>query len=160
MRSTAARPCADCGRDPQETYFRPRNRNRCYDCEKAKHRARHAANREREQRRQREYRERAAAQVAEQQRTWRRRNAQRHAAGRSARKARRRARRRVITTERIYRAKVWARDRGVCGICGEQADPSNWHLDHVIPIAQGGHHVYANVQVSHPSCNIAKGARV
>lgn len=78
-----------------------------------------------------------------------------------ARKAERRARRRArvkgARTERVYRAKVWARDGGICHICGEAADPARWDLEHVIPLCRGGEHSHANVRVSDPSCNRKKG---
>lgn len=74
--------------------------------------------------------------------------------------ARRRARRRGAYVERVDPEAVWERDSGVCGICGEPADVADWHLDHVIPLAAGGEHSHANVQVSHPACNRSKGAKV
>lgn len=60
--------------------------------------------------------------------------------------------------EDVDRAVVWERDEGICGICGAAADPGDWHLDHVIPLARGGAHTMGNVQVSHPVCNMRKGA--
>lgn len=74
--------------------------------------------------------------------------------------ARRRARLREAAVERVDLTAVWERDEGVCGICGEPADSLDWHLDHVIPIARGGEHSMANVQVAHPICNRRKGARL
>lgn len=72
---------------------------------------------------------------------------------------RRRARKAAALVEDVDRLVVWNRDGGICGICGKPADPEDWHLDHVVAIAVGGEHSYANVQVTHPRCNIAKGAR-
>lgn len=68
----------------------------------------------------------------------------------------RRARLADAPYEHIDHAEVFARDEGVCGICGNAVDPANWHLDHIQPIALGGGHVYANVRVTHPFCNIAR----
>lgn len=73
--------------------------------------------------------------------------------------AARRARKRSVFVERVFRSVVWQRDEGVCGICGLAADPVDWHLDHVIALARGGEHSYANTQVSHPFCNLSKGAQ-
>lgn len=70
---------------------------------------------------------------------------------------RRRARQRGAYRENVERQKVWERDEGVCGICGEGADMDDWHLDHIIPLGPG-EHSYENVRVAHPRCNIAKGA--
>lgn len=45
-------------------------------------------------------------------------------------------------------------------ICRVPADPCDWHLDHVVPLAGGGEHSYANTAVSHPICNRKKGSKV
>lgn len=72
--------------------------------------------------------------------------------------AKRRAKQREAYVEHVDPLIVWERDEGICGCCGQPADPDNWHLDHVIPIVRGGEHSYANVQVTHPLCNWSKGA--
>jgi 5-methylcytosine-specific restriction endonuclease McrA len=58
---------------------------------------------------------------------------------------------------------VFARDQWKCGLCGERIDQSLVHphpfsasLDHVIPRARGGLHVYENVQAAHLTCNTSK----
>lgn len=58
------------------------------------------------------------------------------------------------------RAAVVARDGFTCGLCGEPVDPTNFHLDHIVPWSRGGGHNVENLQVAHPRCNSAKGARV
>lgn len=73
--------------------------------------------------------------------------------------ANRRARELGAFVEHVDRLAVWDRDEGVCHICHLVADPTNWHLDHVRALANGGEHSYANTAVSHPSCNQAKGAK-
>lgn len=73
---------------------------------------------------------------------------------------RRRAQKLALPCDDVNLQVVFERDQGVCGICGESADPESWHLDHIIPLSKGGHHTYENVQVSHPSCNLRKGARL
>jgi 5-methylcytosine-specific restriction endonuclease McrA len=35
-----------------------------------------------------------------------------------------------------------------------------FHVDHVVPLARGGEHSYANTQPACPPCNMSKGARV
>lgn len=62
---------------------------------------------------------------------------------------------------------VFMRDGWVCQLCGEPIDESlSWphrhaaSVDHIIPISKGGGDVFANVQASHLTCNISKGARV
>ena len=78
---------------------------------------------------------------------------------RAAAKERRRDERvRLATVERVERGVVWSRESGTCHLCGRAADPADWHLEHVVPIAAGGEHSYANVRVAHPVCNLRKGA--
>lgn len=91
---------------------------------------------------------------------WRAANPDRSRAITAASKAARRARENQILREHIDRQLVWERDGGICQICTQPADPTRWHLDHVIPLARGGDHLYSNVQVSHPFCNLSKGAKV
>ena len=66
-------------------------------------------------------------------------------------------------------AKLIKRDGLRCAICGELCDPNDhgWTeymgpksptLDHIVPLAKGGGHVWANVQVAHAICNSEKGA--
>jgi 5-methylcytosine-specific restriction endonuclease McrA len=59
----------------------------------------------------------------------------------------------------VRRLVVLERDDGICGLCGHDVDPFDFHVDHVVPLSAGGTHSYANVQVAHPFCNMAKGAR-
>lgn len=52
---------------------------------------------------------------------------------------------------------VYERSNGICGICGKEVG-MDFHVDHIIPLACGGMHEYANAQAAHPSCNRKKGA--
>jgi 5-methylcytosine-specific restriction endonuclease McrA len=74
--------------------------------------------------------------------------------------SRRRARLRGVKVENVDHAVVYERDGGVCGICGEPVDVTDFHVDHIVPIALGGEHSYANAQVAHPACNKRKGVRL
>jgi 5-methylcytosine-specific restriction endonuclease McrA len=71
----------------------------------------------------------------------------------------RRARQRAQFVEVVVPAVVLERGDGRCGICLEPVDPSNFHIDHIIPLARGGEHSYANSQPAHPLCNQQKGDR-
>lgn len=73
--------------------------------------------------------------------------------------AARRARIRELPTEKIDPFVVYQRDEGICGICGDPVDLKLFEIDHVIPIARGGPHLYTNVQIAHPICNRRKGAK-
>lgn len=62
---------------------------------------------------------------------------------------------------------VYERDGWCCGLCHKQVlrnpryprDPDMASLDHVVPIAEGGEHSYANTRCTHLRCNLARGAR-
>lgn len=56
---------------------------------------------------------------------------------------------------------LFARDKGVCGICEEPVDKEatgrfKATIDHIIPISRGGSHTWANVQLAHLTCNCQK----
>jgi 5-methylcytosine-specific restriction endonuclease McrA len=55
---------------------------------------------------------------------------------------------------------VFERDEGICGICGEPVAREEFDVDHVIPLALGGEHSYANVRLSHVPCNRRRGRSV
>ena len=63
--------------------------------------------------------------------------------------------------------KLIKRDGLRCAICGEMCDPNDhsWSrysgpmypsIDHIIPMAKGGGHIWSNVQVAHIICNSIK----
>ena len=47
------------------------------------------------------------------------------------------------------------RDGLICGICRESMEGSDFHIDHVIPIALTGPNTMENVRLTHPKCNMA-----
>lgn len=68
--------------------------------------------------------------------------------------------------ELINRDEIAARDGWRCGICLKAIDRERRHpdllsasLDHIVPLAKGGKHVRANVQIAHLRCNLRKGDR-
>lgn len=65
----------------------------------------------------------------------------------------------ATSVEPIDRNLVWERDQGICGICKEFVK-GKWQMDHIIPLSLGGAHLYSNVQVSHPRCNILKSNKI
>jgi 5-methylcytosine-specific restriction endonuclease McrA len=75
----------------------------------------------------------------------------------------RRARKLNAFVEAVDRQQVFLNDNGICQwqYCQEASpfvDPANWHLDHIVALANGGEHSYANTQVTHPTCNRRKGS--
>jgi hypothetical protein len=80
---------------------------------------------------------------------------------------RRRAKARGNEAEWIDAVLLWHRDEGLCWICSRPVDPNLTYpdmmsksIDHVIPIARGGGHVWTNVAIAHLRCNVAKSAKV
>jgi len=56
----------------------------------------------------------------------------------------------------IKRKLIYARDGGICYLCGLATDPRDFHIDHVIPVARGGPNTPDNLKTTHPACNMAK----
>jgi 5-methylcytosine-specific restriction endonuclease McrA len=54
---------------------------------------------------------------------------------------------------------VFERDGWVCGICGDDVEPDDASLDHIVSMSNGGSHTYDNVQCAHTACNVRKGNR-
>lgn len=80
--------------------------------------------------------------------------------------ARRRARERAAHVEDVDRVVVFERDGWTCGICGDAIDaalpfpdPGCATVDHIVPLAKGGEHSYANCQAAHFGCNSGKKDR-
>lgn len=71
-------------------------------------------------------------------------------------KHRRRAREYQAFVERVDPKSVYARDKGICGICKKKVDKVTYQLDHILPISRGGEHSYRNVQIAHALCNQRK----
>ncbi len=74
-----------------------------------------------------------------------------------------RARRFGVENEYINKWQVFERDGWICGLCQEPIDrEAKWpawqspSLDHIVPLAVGGAHIYANVQCAHLGCNLIK----
>lgn len=71
--------------------------------------------------------------------------------------AKRRARLRGVHVEDVDPRALFERDEGLCGICGDPVDRERFDVDHIVPLAQGGEHSYANTQIAHVFCNRSKG---
>lgn len=74
--------------------------------------------------------------------------------------AKRRALRQGQFVERVSSLVVLERADGVCGICGGDVDPLDFHVDHIVPLSRGGEHSYSNTQPAHPFCNLSKHDRL
>lgn len=60
----------------------------------------------------------------------------------------------------LLRRRVIARDGLVCGLCGDEVEAADVHIDHIFPVFHGGKDTFDNLQVAHSFCNISKGARI
>lgn len=85
-------------------------------------------------------------------------------ARRAKSKALRKTRLKAQHVEDVDRLTVFERDEWTCHICNEPVDqslrgddPLGPSLDHVVPLAAGGAHSYANTKLAHTGCNRAKG---
>lgn len=132
----------------------------CRVCMSAKHRKWNQANRQQRTERAREFRASRPDYQRQNVARWRERNYEHHLAQARIYAAARRARLRDQFVEHVDAFAVYDRDGGICGICGDAVERSDFHVDHVIPLVRGGEHSYANVQVAHPSCNSRKRDKI
>ncbi len=71
---------------------------------------------------------------------------------------------RQSSSGRVRRHLTWLiqRQRGRCGICGQPLlQPPTGdvvHVDHIVPLVQGGSDQRSNLQAAHAACNLAKGS--
>lgn len=59
------------------------------------------------------------------------------------------------------RKRLWFLQKGKCAACYARLKTEGlqkYHLDHIEPLALGGPHCDANVQLLCPGCNVRKGA--
>lgn len=85
---------------------------------------------------------------------------------RKANKTKRRAKEQAAI-HRVKPADVFNRDKWTCQLCGCKTpqkkrgtyDDNAPELDHVISLAEGGDHTYANLQCACRRCNISKGSK-
>ena len=60
----------------------------------------------------------------------------------------------------LSKLRLFARDRHVCGYCGEQFAESELTVEHIQPVSRGGRHEWTNVVTACRSCNTRKGNRL
>lgn len=94
----------------------------------------------------------------------RRKAAKKSPEARRRRKRADRARKRNAVSEPYRSVDVFIRDGWRCQLCGKRTSPSYSHhdlrspvVDHIIPLARGGHDTLDNVQCAHLICNSRKG---
>lgn len=70
----------------------------------------------------------------------------------------------VAAVPRDWLQRLWAAQRGLCAasVC---VMPTRrmvwlaWHVDHIRAVKNGGQHVFENLALLHPPCNLHKGGR-
>lgn len=55
---------------------------------------------------------------------------------------------------------LWRIQRGRCVFCTVDLRETGFHRDHIIPLARGGTHFCGNIQLTCPTCNIAKNQKL
>ena len=59
----------------------------------------------------------------------------------------------------LTKQRLFARDRNICGYCGQQGAESELTVEHIQPVSRGGRHEWTNVVTACRSCNTRKGNR-
>lgn len=52
--------------------------------------------------------------------------------------------------------RIVALSKGCCHICGQPVKESNWHREHVLPLADGGKDEVSNIRMAHDKCHRLK----
>jgi len=60
----------------------------------------------------------------------------------------------------LTKQRLFARDRHVCGYCGEQFAEAELTVEHILPVSRGGRYEWTNVVTACRSCNTRKGNRL
>ncbi len=133
------------------------------DKEKARHKAYRKANKESIKVQRKVYRERHKEEIRIYDTIWREANPDKT----RNRDRKRQALKYKVPFEPINDKRIFIRDGWVCQICHKRVNkklkypnPMCASLDHIIPLSEGGHDLYSNVQLAHLRCNLSKGARV
>ena len=71
--------------------------------------------------------------------------------------ATRQKRMRTNFVEPVDRQLIYARDGGICQICGQPVPFDDLAIDHIVAVAVGGTHEPRNVQATHRRCNLKRG---
>jgi 5-methylcytosine-specific restriction endonuclease McrA len=57
----------------------------------------------------------------------------------------------------LTKHRLFARDRHICGYCGQQFTEDELTVEHILPVSRGGQYEWTNVVTACRSCNTRKG---
>ena len=167
------RTCTKCGevKTLDEYSKHPRGRfgtdGRCKSCRKSAEKKRYAENKTEYNQRRRdryagdpEYRQKSLDWFRDWYRDYYAKNRQKYIEAAQARRALKAG----AKVSPVDLADLWT---GYCALCGEvldydlkYPDPLSKSLDHATPLSLGGAHSKENLQWTHLTCNLTKGARI
>lgn len=107
----------------------------------------------------RKWRQKNSAKIMARVTAWQKNNPTRVKMLARDKEGRRRARLKNRPFERVDPMLVYQIELGICGLCGCPVGVDEFELDHIVPIAKGGAHLYSNLHIAHKKCNLAKSAR-
>jgi hypothetical protein len=64
-----------------------------------------------------------------------------------------------MSNQKKLRFEIFKRDSFVCQYCGSHPPKAILHVDHIVPVADGGENDEDNLTTSCAACNLGKGAR-
>jgi len=145
----------------------------CKECSSVRGKAYYAANKEKMDAQHRRYIEATPDKTAARRKKYRRANRKEMSAKRRERytpnqeksadaNGRRRARELGVASELLpdhYGMGLYESQGGLCYYCADDLRATGYHIDHTIPLSQGGTHVLSNLVLACPSCNLSKSKK-
>lgn len=58
-----------------------------------------------------------------------------------------------------HRMRILDKSGGACWYCGAEIDAATMHMDHLVPLKQGGRDALDNIVPACPTCNMSKGSK-
>jgi len=165
------KPLAEFGRNRERkdglmSWCRPCWNRRCSEVQRARKEAKAVYDREyrartaeRKRANDRAYYQANRERVTETNRIWREAHPDIVRLSGSAAAARRRARMNGNPVEPYRRQDIYARDGGVCYLCGVHIPEAEFTIDHLLPVSRGCADAPSNVAVAHMACNRRKWHR-
>lgn len=59
----------------------------------------------------------------------------------------------------LNKHRLFARDRNICGYCGQRFEERDLSIEHILPVSRGGRHEWTNVVTACRPCNTRKASR-